>query len=183
MKILVVLENRFNDIELTNPLSCLRRADEKLEIDYYHPSLKSIKSQYGLFEITNIKNLVNLDDYDLLFIPGGYAAQLLRSNEEALKLISTFKGPIAAICDAPNTLREHNLIDQNTPYSGYPSQWSEELRSLNYKPDYVTNLLKDKKLITARCADAGMQLGYELVEHFYGQEALEKVHLAMRTTK
>ncbi|UUM19772.1 MULTISPECIES: DJ-1/PfpI family protein [unclassified Mycoplasma] len=183
MKILVILENKFNDVELVTPLSCLRRADPDIVVDYYHPTEKSILSQYKVFAINNIKNNVNLADYDLLFIPGGFAAQLLRTNEQALKLISSFNGPIAAICDTPNTLREHNLIDHNTSYSAYPSTWSEPFKSKNYQQDYVTNLLKEKHLITARCADAAMELGYELVEHFYGKEALEKVHLAMRTTK
>ncbi|VEU76272.1 DJ-1/PfpI family protein [Mycoplasmopsis columboralis] len=183
MKVLVILENKFNDVELVTPLSCLRRADESVEIDYFNPELTSVSSQYGVITIHNVKNSVNINDYDLLFVPGGPGAQSLRTDEVSLEMIKKFPNKIAAICDAPNTLREHDIIDETIQYSAYPSSWAKEFRSNNYQQSYVTNLLSTNKLITARCADAAMQLGYELVNHFYGAEGLEKVHLAMKATK
>ncbi|WP_025755212.1 DJ-1/PfpI family protein [Mycoplasmopsis cricetuli] len=183
MKVLTILEPKFNDIELTTPLSCIKRADENVLIDYFHPEFKKLTGQYNIVTIDNIKNKVNFDEYDLIFIPGGVGAQNLRTNKESLNLIKNTKTPIAAICDAPNVLRENNIISEELTYSSYPSEWSIKTWSTLRKNEYVTNNFKNNKIITAKCADAGMDLGLEIVKEFYGEKIYTKVVTAMKGIK
>ncbi|WP_426461272.1 DJ-1/PfpI family protein [Mycoplasma hafezii] len=180
MKILVIIENLFNDIELTSTLSCLKRADSSIEIDYYNPDLKEAVGQYGIAHVDNIKNEIDLQEYSALFIPGGRGAQSLRTNKISLELIQTankLHKYIFAICDAPNVLREAGIIDENTPYAAFPSEWAETYRTKYYLNNYVIH--STKNIFTGRCADASMKFGYKIVSVLLGKDKVRPVVCGM----
>jgi protease I len=67
---------------------------------------------------------VDVDDYDMLLLPGGVAnPDTLRMDEEAVDVIRDFFDdgkPIAAICHAPWLLAEADILDGRT-VTGWPS--------------------------------------------------------------
>lgn len=181
MKILVILENNFNDIELTTTLSCIKRADSSAEIDYYHKELKEARGQYGIGYINHIINKPdNVDSYDAVFVPGGKGAQTLRENKDSLNVVQKFiqnQKYVFAICDAPNVLVEANVLT-NKKFAAFPSEWSSSYRQNNYVKDvYVVE--SDSKIVTAKAADASMELGYYIVKHLYGKDLANKVYQGM----
>lgn len=184
MKLLVFIENQFNDIELTTPLSYLKRADENLEITYYHPHLSNAHGQYNISYIQNISNQIgDLDSYDAFFIPGGKGAQSLRKNEHSLKIISTLIAQnklVFAICDAPNVLLENNLIPEKFTYSSFPSNWSATYQNSFRSEEMVS---RANNLITGRCAFASNELGLTMVEILYGKETANLVSFGMTGNK
>lgn len=183
-KILVIIEDNFNDIELTTTLSCLVKVNSEIIIDYFHPSLKKAKGQYKIANVLDIKNQIeDLNQYVLIFIPGGKGAQSLRKNEKSLEIIKKFNGIVGAICDAPNVLREFQILDQNTSYSSFPSDWAKIYFSKDRNDNYVTNSKGTKHFVTAKCADASMALGYELVSILYGPEGVKLLDLGMKAIK
>ncbi|AWX42666.1 putative intracellular protease/amidase (putative glutaminase) [Metamycoplasma cloacale] len=181
LHLLVLVEDGFNDVELTSVLSCLSKS-EKWTFTYFHNTKTNIKSQYGTYALQATTH-VDLNAYDAIFIPGGPAAQLLRSNEQAQTIIKDFwtkNKPIYAICDAPNVLFEKGLVAKNASYSSFPIQSGND--NLNYpgtnrNANMVTNY--ENKLITGRCAAAGIDLGLEIVKTTCDIDTYNLVHFYM----
>ncbi|WAM09318.1 DJ-1/PfpI family protein [Mycoplasmopsis cynos] len=71
MNLLVIVEDNFKDVELVTPLTIFQTSQKFNKIDFYNPSLKIAKGVNGLAKIENIHNEININDYDMVFIPGG----------------------------------------------------------------------------------------------------------------
>ncbi|TDV24311.1 4-methyl-5(b-hydroxyethyl)-thiazole monophosphate biosynthesis [Mycoplasmopsis mustelae] len=169
MKLLVFIEDFFNDIELVTPLSIWKKSNKFSQIDFYHHSLKSARGQFGFAQINNILNDINLDEYDLVFIPGGRGAQDLRKNFDALDKIKKLlkqETKIAMICDAPNVLSEHKIIDSS--FTSFPSDWSKEFRKDNY---IKTDLVITSKFMSASSAAVAEKLAYCVLANIFSQQA------------
>ena len=70
MKILMVVTDGFEDIEAVGTLAILRRA--QLDVTFAAIDNTHALGRYGV-NITDLVNLkdVNIDEYDMLIIPGG----------------------------------------------------------------------------------------------------------------
>ena len=125
-KIAILVDNGFEEIELTGPVKALKAAGAK-------PSIISIKSSVKAWKMTDwgqeFKTNVLLDDaqpelYDALLLPGGVMnPDKLRANEKAVAFVKHFTEsgkPIAAICHGPWTLIETGFVKGKTMTS-YPS--------------------------------------------------------------
>ncbi|QKT05692.1 DJ-1/PfpI family protein [Mycoplasma sp. OR1901] len=171
MKLLVILENNFNDLELVTPITIWSRSNKFEKIDYYNPTLKSAVGQLNLARIDNIKNNVVFSDYDAIFIPGGKGAQVLRNNKQSHDLINKFINNnkfIFAICDAPNALKENNLIPKNTQFTSYPGEWSKLIRET---PDYIdTDVIVSNNFITGSSAMSSEKLAYTVLEQMFDKQ-------------
>ncbi|WP_036453026.1 DJ-1/PfpI family protein [Mycoplasma buteonis] len=180
MKLLVIIEPKFNDVELTTVLSCLRKASPDLQIDYFHPEQREVSGQYDIVKVDNLVNEINLEEYHAVFVPGGQGAQTLRQNKVSLEIIqkaNMLHKYIFAICDAPNVLREANILDDKTPFSAYPSDWAKDLQGKYYLSNYVIH--STKNIYTARCADASMKLGLKMVSVLLGKDAFKNAYCGM----
>ncbi|MEE3928169.1 DJ-1/PfpI family protein [Mycoplasmopsis ciconiae] len=181
--ILVLVHDRFNDVELVSTLSCLKRS-KQFEITYFNPNTK-IKNVTGSYEIVKLEvvNKVNYDDFDLMFIPGGPGAFALREDQESLSLIKNFiteNKHVYAICDAPNVLFENQIIQKDEYYSAFPmykNGFLDKKPGVNYCESYVTNT--NNLITTARCADAAIALGLEIVKQNCDQKTYDAVKLSM----
>jgi len=127
IKVAILSEDGFEEIELTSPKQALEDAGAK--VDVISPKSGKIKgwnkTDWGK-EIkvdVNIKD-ANVTNYDALVLPGGVMnPDKLRQNKDAVFFVKQFMStgkPIAAICHGPQTLIETGLISGKTMTS-FPS--------------------------------------------------------------
>ncbi|WBP84035.1 DJ-1/PfpI family protein [Mycoplasmopsis edwardii] len=169
MNLLVIIENNFKDVELVTPLTIFKTSKQFNKIDFYNPTLKVAKGSDGFAFADNILNEVNIDDYDLIFIPGGSGAQALRKNDKSLNIIKDFykkeQNKIIAVCDAPNVLSEKSIIT-NEEFSGYPTDWSIDFRNSNWQDNLVS--ISKNKLYTGNSPYSSAKLAFIALIEIFG---------------
>jgi protease I len=113
-KVLLFVENGFEDRELMYPYYRLQEAGYKVEV--VGPKAKvTYKGEYGLtIESSFSPKNVNIDDYVAIIIPGGRAPDRMRTNKSMINLVKKAfqKGKvIAAICHGPQLLIETGVMN------------------------------------------------------------------------
>ncbi|MCF7926708.1 MAG: DJ-1/PfpI family protein [Candidatus Izimaplasma sp.] len=128
-KILVLLADGFEDIEVVTPTDLLRRA--KIKVDLVSIDKRLVTTSSGT-EIMSDMTIDTIDEnqYDMLFLPGGSGVKNLEKSSEVKKLITYFdqtKKFIAAICAAPSILGKMGLLKNRTftCYPGYEKQFNQ----------------------------------------------------------
>ncbi|ASU14414.1 hypothetical protein CIB43_00518 [Mesomycoplasma hyopneumoniae] len=76
-KLLVILLDKFQDIELTTFISLIKKAEIFTDIEFFNPKNKLVIGQFGVVSI-QAHNHWKSDDFDAVFIPG-----VLRPNYSA----------------------------------------------------------------------------------------------------
>lgn len=114
-------------VELTEPVKALKSAGA--EVDLIAPEARSVQAFHHLdhgdeFQADHSVAEVNAGDYAGLVLPGGVAnPDLLRQSEAAVGLVREFfeQGkPVAAICHAPWSLIEADVVGDRT-LTSWPS--------------------------------------------------------------
>lgn len=110
--ILILTTSAFNDLELFYPY--YRFSEEGYRVDVASPSGGKItgKGRNEFHSSLALKNL-KLEDYTLLYIPGGDAPSILSHQEEAIKWVRRFAAsgrPIAFICNGARLLVAADLV-------------------------------------------------------------------------
>ena len=119
----------------------------------------------------------SFDEYDLLVLPGGIpGTPNLRACEPLCAALRSFaeKGrPLAAICAAPSILAELGLLEgrRATSNPGFQHVLAEHGAELVADAPVVV----DGNLITSQGAGTAMAFGLEIVRHFLGDDAVERV--------
>ena len=121
IKIAILTENGFEQVELTRPKAALENAGAK--VDVISPQRGKVKAwdktDWGI-EVKVDKELTNVKpaDYDALVLPGGVMnPDKLRQNGDAVKFVKEFLQsgkPIAAICHGSQILIETGLLKGKT---------------------------------------------------------------------
>lgn len=115
--------------------------------------------------------------YDMLVLPGGIpGTPNLRATEPlcaALRFFAEQGRPLAAICAAPSILAEFGLLEgrRATANPGFQHVLAEHGADL--VPDEP--VVVDGPFITSQGAGTAMALALEIVRHFLGDEAVERV--------
>ena len=121
-KVLVFLADGFEDIEAFTVVDLLRRA--KIEIDLVSIKDITVKSGSGINILLNkLIEEVNVEDYDLVFLPGGGGVKALDESVLLKIIVVEFNNQdkyIAAICAAPLILGKLGLLD-NIEFTCFPS--------------------------------------------------------------
>jgi len=112
-KILIMVENDFEDPEFIYPY--YRFQEEGYKVDIVGPKAKeTYVGKHGFPIISDISpEEVNIDEYDAVIIPGGWAPDRMRRNEDMVKIVREAyeKGKvIAAICHGPQMLIEADIL-------------------------------------------------------------------------
>src|SRR5699024_9651329 len=107
-KIACVVTDMFEDIEYTDPEKAFKDAGYKIEVIESEKGNKITgkNNEITLTADVGIDN-VNPDDYDALFIPGGFSPDQLRADERFVAFAKHFmdvKKPVFAICHGPQLL-------------------------------------------------------------------------------
>ena len=119
----------------------------------------------------------SFDDYDMLVLPGGIpGTPNLRACAPLCDAVSAFAAagrPVAAICAAPSILAELGLLEgrRATSNPGFQHVLAEHGAELLADEPVVV----DGNLITSQGAGTAMLFGLEIVRHFLGDEAVERV--------
>ncbi|AAB89965.1 MULTISPECIES: type 1 glutamine amidotransferase domain-containing protein [Archaeoglobus] len=106
MRVLILAENEFEDLELFYPLYRLR--EEGLEVKVASSSLEVRVGKKGYQVRPDLTyEDVKVEDYAGLVIPGGKSPERVRINERAVEIVKDFLElgkPVAAICHGPQLL-------------------------------------------------------------------------------
>lgn len=119
----------------------------------------------------------SFDDYDMLVLPGGIpGTPNLRACEPLCAALTSFAAagrPLAAICAAPSILAELGILEGRRATSNPGFQHVLAEHGADVRPDEP--VVVDGNLITSQGAGTAMLFGLEVVRHFLGDEAVERV--------
>jgi len=169
-RIAAVVEQGFEQVELTEPRKALEAAGATVEV--VSPQSGSVKgwqqTKWG-DEIRVDRTLAEArpDDYDALLLPGGVMnPDKLRMNAEAVRFVKAFATsgkPIAAICHGPWTLIEAEAVNGRT-LTSWPSLQTD-LR--NAGATWIDReCVVDNGLVTSRKPDDIPAFNRKMIEEF-----------------
>lgn len=153
-KVAVLLCDGFEEVEMLKPRNFLQQ--HGAVVDLISPHTNEVKAwnhdKWGKKYKVNIKlDDANPAEYDLLLLPGGVLnPDKLRTNKQAVKFAKYFltkKKWLAAICHAPLTLIETNLLKGRKLTSYFSIKTDLKNAGANWVNKKV---VVDKKLITSR---------------------------------
>lgn len=159
-RILILLDNGYEEIEVVTPLDIWKRAGYSLTLASINNELK-VKGGQGLTVVTDtLLNNCSSNDYDILFIPGG---AIVDKYESAMPFIKEFidqKKTIVAICAAPTVL----------------APWLENKKATCYPamkemiPNWIDEtVVIDLPFITSQGPGTAHDLAFEVVKHISGE--------------
>lgn len=169
-KVAIVVENGFEQVELTEPRKALEEAGAGT--DLVSPVKGKVRGwqhdKWGdEFDVDVPLNQANVDDYDALLLPGGVMnPDKLRLDPRAIEFIRQFveQGkPIAAICHGPWT-----LINAGAVRSRRMTSWpSLEADLRNAGANWVDQqVVVDNGLVTSRKPDDIPAFNGKMIEEF-----------------
>jgi len=157
IKVAILTENGFEQIELTFPKAALER--EGFIVHVISPQPGKIKAwnfiDWGIdVKVDVVLKDANPADYNALVLPGGVMnPDVLRQNELAVSFVKEFLQsgkPVAAICHGQQTLIETGLLKGKTMTS-YPAIKTDlQNAGANWVDDEVVHF---ENLITSRTPD------------------------------
>lgn len=123
-KIGVLITNMFEDVEYTKPAEAFKKEGHEL----VHVGLKKGETVKGKKEGTPVTidkavKDARVDEFDAIFIPGGYSPDQLRVDEDAVRFTREFVDsgkPVLAICHAAQLLITAKAI-KGRKITGYKS--------------------------------------------------------------
>ncbi len=153
-KIAILVENGFEQVEMTDPKQALEQAGAKAEI--ISPVQGKVKGwqhdHWGdEFPVDRSVSEARAADYDALLLPGGVMnPDKLRRNEHVMKFVREFFDagkPVAAICHGPWT-----LIDAGVARGRRMTSWPTLQSDLkNAGAEWVDEeVVVDRGLVTSR---------------------------------
>jgi protease I len=156
-KVAILVEDGFEQIELTSPKQALEQAGATTHI--ISPKRDKVKgwdeTKWGQeFPVDASIEQANANDYDALLLPGGVMnPDKLRINKSAVQFVRSFfdQGkPVAAICHGPWPLIEANVV-KGRKMTSYPSLQSD---LKNAGANWVDQeVVVDQGLVTSRNPD------------------------------
>ena len=107
-KIATVITDMFEDSEYTGPADAFTEAGHQL-VTIEKEKGKTVTGKNKEAEVTIEYGIddVNPEDFDALFIPGGFSPDMLRADDRFVKFAKHFmdeKKPVLAICHGPQLL-------------------------------------------------------------------------------
>ncbi|MGL4183548.1 MAG: DJ-1/PfpI family protein [Metamycoplasmataceae bacterium] len=175
MKILTLILDDYQDIELNAFLGTLNMSGQFEKIDFYNPhGMKPVFGSNNFGSITPTVSNPNIDDYIALYIPGGQMAMALRDDKKSLDFIREFEKKnkfVIAHCDSPNALWK-NKIFADKKYVSYPI---EDIESNSSEKRVTNGSLSevDGKYITGRGPAASFSLALKTISTLISEEASE----------
>ena len=169
-KMAMLIEQDFEDIEVTEPLRIFREAGINVTIVGFQNGAEYTGKQKESTVTADITPMMtNIRDYDVLFIPGGYAPDKMRLRPTMVDLVKKFADAgkiIAALCHGPQLLISAGLV-RGRRMTSWPSV-AVDLR--NAGAEWVDEpVVIDGNFITSRKPDDIPQFTQAVIE------ALQKV--------
>lgn len=175
MKVFVLLNNTFEEIEALTIVDYLRRASIDVTTVSMHEKLL-VKGGHNI-EVSADITFDNLkrDMIDVLYIPGGLpAAREISENKEVIDLVRYLKDNnkiIATMCAGPLILQSAKIV-QDEVVTSYPGIKDELKFIKEYSEDVV---VKSGNIITSRGPATAVFLALKLIEEIKGEEVRDKI--------
>lgn len=173
-RVLCILENGFEEIETVAPVDLLRRAG--LEVVMAGVRSLTPTGRSGItIQADALLEEIDLNGFDVLFLPGGPAVMELRKNPQVLDLIRSYAEQgkmIAAICAAPLLLKDAGILEGKAFTAHFSTQ--AELPSTTGE-----SVVEDGNLITSRGAGTAVEFGLALIAKLQGEAAATEVSKAI----
>lgn len=179
-KVAILVEDGFEQIELTSPKQALEEAGATTHI--VSPKSGKVKgwehTKWGQeFPVDVAIEQANAGEYDALLLPGGVMnPDKLRTNKQAVQFVRTFfdqKKPVAAICHGPWVLVEANVVNGRKMTSYHSIQTDLKNAGATWVDQEV---VVDNGLVTSRNPDDLPAFNRKLVEEVAeGQHAGQRV--------
>lgn len=171
MKIIVLLSNGFEELEMTAPVDLCRRAG--IQVDIYALQEGPITSAHGLVycDFMHYKD-IDLTQYDALLIPGGGHYKELEATNEVLDTIRFFYDTgkfIFTICAAPTILGRMGLL-KNRKYTCFTSM-NEDFGG-TYIDDHA---VVDLPFITAKSAASCFEFSFAIIRLLLGESKVQEI--------
>ncbi len=170
LKIAILVADGFEQVEMTDPKKALEQAGAQTRI--VSPAKGEVKgwnhTEWGdKFPVDVPLDKADAEDYDALLLPGGVMnPDKLRMNERAVGFVKEFFNagkPVAAICHAPWTLVEADVVRGRTVTS-WPSL-KTDLR--NAGANWVDQeVVTDNGLVSSRKPDDIPAFNRKMIEEF-----------------
>jgi protease I len=167
-KVAILVEDGFEQIELTSPKQALEQAGAQTQI--VSPKQGKVKgwehTKWGQeFPVDVSIDQANANNFDALLLPGGVMnPDKLRTNQKAVQFVRSFfeQGkPVASICHGPWILAEADVI-KGRKLTSYPSI-KTDLK--NAGGNWVDQeVVVDQGLVTSRSPDDLPAFNQKLVE-------------------
>lgn len=154
-KIAVLITDMFEDSEYTEPAKAFKEAGHTV-IAIEKEAGKTVKGKQGDAEVTIDKGVddANPDEFDALFLPGGFSPDLLRADDRFVQFTKAFmddKKPVFAICHGPQLLISAKALEGRDA-TGYKSiKVDMEYAGATYKDEEV--VVCQNQLVTSRTPD------------------------------
>ncbi|MEN1966494.1 type 1 glutamine amidotransferase domain-containing protein [Lentibacillus sp. N15] len=151
-KIATVVTNMFEDVEYTDPAKAFKDAGhEVVTIEKKKGNKVTGKNNEATVTIDEGIDDANPDDFDALFIPGGFSPDQLRADERFVAFAKHFmdvKKPVFAICHGPQLLITAKSLEGRAA-TGYKSIWVDmEYAGASVKDQEV--VVCSNQLVTSR---------------------------------
>lgn len=154
-KIATVITDLFEDVEYTDPAKAFKDAGHEVVTIGYKKGDTAIGKQkdakvpieYGIDD-------VDPNDYDALFIPGGFSPDLLRSDDRFVEFTKHFmdkKKPVLAICHGPQLLITAKTLDGRDATGFKSIKVDMENAGVKYRDEEV--VVCQNQLVTSRTPD------------------------------
>lgn len=174
MNVIVFLAPGFEEVEALTVVDYLRRVKPiQIEMVAVGDSLQVLGSHHIEVKADKqIDDLVNLDAYQAVVIPGGMpGAANLRDDQRVIKIVREMNAAgklVAAICAGPIVLEKAKIIDGKkvTSYPGF----EKDLPNSSYQEIAV---VKDGNIITSRGPGKAVDFALELVTVLVGAKEAE----------
>ncbi len=174
-RVLVLLENGFEEIETVSPIDLLRRADAEVVIAATGNDLMVTGKTGVCLRADALLSDCKPDQFDALVIPGGPAAKRLKQNATVRQIIRSFDEGnllIGAICAAPTVLNAASVLSGRR----YTAHFSVADELPDILPDPV---VRDGNLITSRGAGTAVAFGLSLVSSLFDEQTAREIASAI----
>jgi protease I len=151
LKIAVLIDEDFEDVEYSKPAAAYRQAGYSL----IHVGIQKGKTVQGKHRETTVSidesaHNVSVNDFDAVFIPGGYSPDRLRVDPYVVTFVKNFfqsGKPVLAICHAPQLLITAQVL-QGRKITG----WKSIVQDIkNAGAEYIDQeVVEDGNLISSR---------------------------------
>ncbi len=123
-KIAVLVTDYFEDSEYTEPVKSFKEKGHEITTIEMEKG-KTVKGKQGNSEVVIDKGIndVSPDEFDALFIPGGFSPDILRADKRFVNFSKAFmdaKKPVLAICHGPQLLITAETLE-GSDVTGYKS--------------------------------------------------------------
>lgn len=154
-KIACLMTNLFEDVEYTEPANAYRDAGNEV-VTIEKESGKKVVGKQGDTEVTIDKGIddVKPEEFDALFIPGGFSPDQLRADERFVEFSKHFmdeKKPVFAICHGPQLLITAKSLEGRTATGFKSISVDMEYAGVNFKDEEV--VVCGNQLVTSRQPD------------------------------